>query len=168
MDDCLAKLKSRFPTLPRDVLRNMYRRRLERMRLFTIKGLPENVRWMIEAKARLSDVSHDLSAKRMPGKGRSSFSKQRRAKRLQVCHKCARWTCDTRCRSKGMISVNREDKINFIKDGLSKEPLDDIVQALETHPCGLVQRCLLDLMELFNKEKERYSLGDLTLKDPVC
>ena len=67
-----------------------------------------------------------------------------------------------------MISINREDKIRFIKDGLSKESLDDIVQALETHPSGDVHRVLLDLVELFNKEKERYSLGNLTLKDPVC
>ena len=67
-----------------------------------------------------------------------------------------------------MVSVNREDKIRFIKDGLSKEPLDNIVQALETHPSGDVHIILLDLMKLFNKEKERFSLGDLTLKDPVC
>ena len=67
-----------------------------------------------------------------------------------------------------MVSVNREDKIRFIKDGLSKESLDNIVQALEMHPSGYVHGILLNLMKLFNKEKERFSLGDLTLKDPVC
>ena len=67
-----------------------------------------------------------------------------------------------------MVSINREDKIKFIKDGLSKESLDDTIETLETHPCGLVQRCLLDLFELFSKDKERYSLGNLTVKDPVC
>ena len=67
-----------------------------------------------------------------------------------------------------MVSINREDKIQFIKDGLSKESLDDIVQTLETHPSGDVQTILLDLMNLFSKEKERYRLENLTLKDPVC
>ena len=67
-----------------------------------------------------------------------------------------------------MVIITWEDKIQFIKDGLSKESLDNIIQALETHPNGDVHIVLLDLVELFKKEKERYSLGDLTLKDPVC
>ena len=62
----------------------------------------------------------------MPGLGRSTYAKKRRAKQLSVCYKCARWTCNTRCRSLGMVSNNREDKIKFIRDGLSKESLDDI------------------------------------------
>ena len=67
-----------------------------------------------------------------------------------------------------MVSANREDKINFIKDGLSKESLDDILLTLETHSCGVVHRELLNLWNLFRDEHERYSLGNLTLKDPVC
>ena len=126
------------------------------------------MRWIIEAKVRLSGEFLKSFEKRLPGMGRSSYSKKRRAKRMGVCHKCVRWTCDKHCRSRGMVSVNREDKICFIKDGLSKEPLDNIVQALETHPSGHVHGVLLDLMKLFNKEKERFSLGDLTLKDPIC
>ena len=168
MEACLEKLRSRFPTLPKDVLRNIYRCRLERVRTFGLKDLPEDVRWMIEAKVRLSGELHNLSDKRMPGMGRSSYSKKRRAKRMGVCHRCARWNCNKHCRSKGMVSVNREDKIKFIKDGLSKESLDDIIQTLETHPSGEVHVVLLDLFKLFNAENERYSLGDLTLKDPVC
>ena len=82
--------------------------------------------------------------------GRSSCFKKRRAKRMGVYHMCVRWICDKCCRSKGMISVNREDKIHFLKEGLSKEPLDDIIQALEAHPSKDV---LLDLVKLFNKKK---------------
>ena len=67
-----------------------------------------------------------------------------------------------------MVSRNREDKINFIKDGLSKESLVDIDQTLETHPCGLVHRVFLDLFDLFSAEKERYSLRNLMLNDPIC
>ena len=66
-----------------------------------------------------------------------------------------------------MISVNWKDKIYFIKDGLSKKSLDDIIQALERHPSGDVYRVLIDLVKLFNKEKEHYNIRNLTLKDPV-
>ena len=67
-----------------------------------------------------------------------------------------------------MISVNWKDKIHFIKDGLSKESLDDIIQALETHISGDVHHILYDLVKLFNKEKEHYSFENLMLKDPIC
>ena len=67
-----------------------------------------------------------------------------------------------------MASKNQEDKIQFIKDGLSKESLDNVPQTLETHPCGYVHRVFLELFDLFQKEKERYSLGTVTLNDPVC
>ena len=67
-----------------------------------------------------------------------------------------------------MISVNWEDKIHFIKDRLSKESLDYIIQAFEMHCVGDVHCVLLDLVKLFHKEKEHYSLGNLTLKNPVC
>jgi hypothetical protein len=81
----------------------------------------------------------------MPGIGKSTFAKKRRAKRLKVCHRCARWTCNAQCRSLGMISINREDKIQFIKDDLSKESLDNLLVTLETHPSGDVHRAIHDL-----------------------
>ena len=67
-----------------------------------------------------------------------------------------------------MVSVNREDKIRFIKNGLSKESLDNILSTLETHPSGYVHIAIHELWDIFLKEHERYSLGNLTLKDPVC
>ncbi|CAA0836899.1 Unknown protein, partial [Striga hermonthica] len=67
--------------------------------------------------------------------GRSTLAKKQRAKRIGGCYKCARWNCDTRCTSVGFVSKNQEDKITFIKDGLSKESMDKILQQiLETHP----------------------------------
>ena len=168
MEESLAKLKSRFPTVPKDILRMIYNCRLERMKVFKLFGLPEDVRWIIEAKVRLAGEISNSLVKTMPGMGRSTYSKKRRAKRMNVCHKCARWTCNTYCRSKGMVSTNREDKMKFIKNGLSKESLDDIIQSIETHPSGEVQAILLDLMNLFDREKQHYCLGDLTLNDPVC
>ena len=104
----------------------------------------------------------------MRGTGKSTFAKKRRTKRLKVYHKYARWTCNATCRSLGMISVNREDKIQFIKDGLSKGSLDNLLLTLETHPSGDVHRAMHDLWPQFHKEHDRLSLGNLTIKDHVC
>ena len=67
-----------------------------------------------------------------------------------------------------MISDNREDKIQFIRDGLNKESLDDILLSLETHPNEYVQGAIIQLWPLFQKEHARYSLENLTINDPVC
>ena len=85
-----------------------------------------------------------------------------------ACHKCARMSCDKKLCSLGMLSDNREDKIQFIRDGLNKESLDDILLSLETHPSRYVQEAILQLWPLFQKENARYSLGNLTINDLVC
>ena len=54
-------------------------------------------------------------------------------------------SCDKNSCSLGMVSDNREDKIQFIRDGLNKESLDDILLSLETHPSGYVQGAILQL-----------------------
>ena len=102
--------------------------------------------------------------------GKSTFAKKRRAKRFgSECSHCVRLACKTpRCKTLGMVSVNREDKIKFVKDGMSKESLDDILRSLETHPSGYVQREIQNLWKLFQKESAQFSLGNLTLKDYVC
>lgn len=168
MDDILKKLKKRFPSLPQNALEKIYKARCERLRLLMIMNIPADVRWLIEANVRLAGEFSDSLIPYMPGLGKSSFAKKRRAKRLSVCYKCARMTCNTRCRTLGMSSINRDDKLQFIKDGLSKESLDDIFLTLETHPSGYVHIAIRELWKLFLKEHERYSLGNLTLKDPVC
>jgi hypothetical protein len=104
----------------------------------------------------------------MPSTGKNIFAKKCRAKQLKVCHRCARWTCNTQCHSLGMISINHEDKIQFIKDGLSKGFLDNLLLTLETHPSGDVHHVIHDLSPQFHKEHARHSLGSLTKKDPVC
>ena len=50
-----------------------------------------------------------------------------------------------------MVSVNREDKIQFIKDSLSKESLDNLLLTLKTHPSGDVHRAIHDLWPQFHK-----------------
>jgi hypothetical protein len=44
-----------------------------------------------------------------------------------------------------MVSVNREDKIQFIKDGLNKESLDNLLLTLETHASRDVHHAIHDL-----------------------
>ncbi|XVE91128.1 hypothetical protein DITRI_Ditri20bG0129900 [Diplodiscus trichospermus] len=60
------------------------------------KGIPGDIRWLIEAKVRLAGDSSNSFVSYMPGLGKISYEKKRRAKRLQVCHKCARWTYNKR------------------------------------------------------------------------
>jgi hypothetical protein len=170
MDSILSKLHKRFPALPPNALLKIYRTRMERLRLLMNKGIPADLRWLIEAKVRSSFEFLDAFTSYMPGLGRSSYSKKRRAKRLKVCHKCAKINeaCNRHCRSLGFVSNNREDKLQFIKYGLSRESLDNVLESLETHPSGLVQSEIYKLWVQFQEEHARYSLGNLTQNDPVC
>ncbi|KAK9217542.1 hypothetical protein WN943_006171 [Citrus x changshan-huyou] len=49
------------------------------------------------------------------------------------------WLIEAKVRLAGMVSDTREDKIKFVKDGMSKESLDDILRSLEKHRSGFVQ-----------------------------
>ena len=84
----------------------IYEARFERLRMLMHKGIPMELRWLIEAKVRLAGEFSDSFIAYMPGLGKSKFAKKRRAKRLHACYKCARTTCNTRYRSLGMASVN--------------------------------------------------------------
>ena len=128
----------------------------------------EDIRWLIEAKVRLLGESSNSFISYMLETSKNTFANKRRAKRLKVCHRYARWTCNATCHSLGMVSVNREDKIQLIKDGLSKGSLDNLLLTLETHPSGDVHRAIDDLWPQFHKEHARLSLGNLTKKDLVC
>ena len=102
MEETILKLKNRFPTLLQDVLRKIDNCKLERMKAFTHLSLPEDIRWLIEAKVRLAGEFQDSYNRFMPGMELSSYSKKRRAERMRVYHKCVRWTCDMHCRNIGM------------------------------------------------------------------
>ena len=133
-----------------------------------IKGIPTDICWVIEARIRLAGEYSDSCISCLPGFGRSTYAKKRRAKKMGVCFKCARWNCNTCCRSLGMVSDNREDKIKFIRDGLSKESVDDISSTHEMHSSGYVHIAIHKLHTQFQKERQQLSLGNLTQKDPVC
>ncbi|XP_024042762.1 uncharacterized protein LOC112099576 [Citrus clementina] len=154
----------------KNALRKIYKARCERLRLLMINGIPSDIRWLIEAKVRLAGEFSGQFVSYMPGFGKSTFAKKRRAKRLgSKCHNCVRLGCKRPdCKSLGMVSDTREDKIKFVKDGMSKESLDDILRSLETHRSGIVQREIYNLWILFQKQSAQLSLGNLTQKDPVC
>jgi len=140
MNTTLEKLKKYFPALPPNAIAKIYHARCARLRLLMNHGIPEDIRWLIEAKVWLSGESSNSFISYIPRTGKSTFAKKHHATLLKVCHQCTRWTCNTQCRSLGMIFINHEDKIQFIKDGLSKESLDWILR------CILVEMCIMQFM----------------------
>ncbi|KAK9226372.1 hypothetical protein WN943_011419 [Citrus x changshan-huyou] len=136
----LAKLHKRFPSLPQNTLLTIYKAWSEHMQLLMRNNISADIRWLIEAKVRLVGELPPKFIAYMPGCGKGNYARKRRARRISVaCHKCARMSCDKNPCSLGMMSDNREYKIQFSRDGLNKESLDDILLSLETHPSGYVQ-----------------------------
>jgi len=112
--------------LPQNAITKFYRARSERLRLLMNHGIPEDIRWIFEANVRLSSKFSISFISYMRWTCKSTFAKKRRAKRLQIYHKCARWTCNAQCCFLRMVSINRDDKIQFIKDGLSKKSSNNL------------------------------------------
>ncbi|KAL6553812.1 hypothetical protein OROMI_019485 [Orobanche minor] len=163
----LIAIEKRYPYLSKKMISKIYKSRLERMRLLMNNDIPFEIRLIIEAKVRIEGEFTATPTRFLPGLGKSIYAQKRRAKKLGICYKCARWNCEGKCRSLGIPSTNREDKIQFIKNGLNKENFDDIKNSLDTHPSGLVHYGIRYLWDKFQPEYER-RLGNLTLKDPVC
>ena len=80
MDTTLEKLKRYFPALPPNAINKIYRARCARLRLLMNHEIPEDIRWLIEANVRLSGESSNSFISHMPGTGKSTFAKKRRAK----------------------------------------------------------------------------------------
>ena len=76
------------------------------MKIFTHFKLLKNVHWIIEVMVQLVGEIYELFVRSMLEMQRSFYSNKRRAKRMEVCHKCVKWTCDKRYRSKRMILKN--------------------------------------------------------------
>lgn len=82
-----------------------------------INGIPADIRWLIEATIRLTGEFSNPFISYMPCFGKSTFAKKRRAKRFgSKCPNCVKLACNKpHCKTLGMVSVNREDKIKFIR-----------------------------------------------------
>ena len=59
MKETLIRIKNRFLTLPKDMLRKIYNCRLKRMKLLTRLRLPEDMRWIIEVNVQLANEIHE-------------------------------------------------------------------------------------------------------------
>jgi hypothetical protein len=57
MDITPEKLKKYFPVLPPNAIAKIYCAKCARLRLLMNHGIPEDIRWLIEAKVRLSGES---------------------------------------------------------------------------------------------------------------
>ena len=77
MDTTLEKLKKYFPALPQNVITKIYRVRCERLRLLMNHEIPEDIRWLIEAKVRLSGESSNSFISYMPGTGHTCLEQVR-------------------------------------------------------------------------------------------
>jgi hypothetical protein len=51
MDTTLEKLKKYFPALPQNAITKIYHARCARLRLLMNHGIPEDIRWLIEARS---------------------------------------------------------------------------------------------------------------------
>ena len=85
MEDILANLHKHFPSLPQNAQKQIYKIRAQRMRMLMMNHMPVDIRWIIEARVRLSGESIDSYIPYMPGLGTSTYAKKRRAKQLGVC-----------------------------------------------------------------------------------
>jgi hypothetical protein len=79
MDTALEKLKNYFPALPQNAITKIYRARCARLRLLMNHEIPEDIHWLIKAEVQLSGESYSFISY-MPGTGKSTFAKKRRAK----------------------------------------------------------------------------------------
>ena len=135
MDPKYEHLKKYFPSLSQREIRKKYKTRVTRLWVLSCFKLPTDIKMYIEGLARSSDVNNVG----LPGMGTSLCARKRRARRMESkCHKCSRQTCSGKCPSPGFVSRNREDKIQFCKNGLKNKNLEDLRVSLESHPSGYV------------------------------
>ena len=116
-NEILAKLHNRFPSLSQNALLTIYKVRSGRMRLLMKNNIPADIHWLIEAKVRLAGELPPKFISHMFGCGKGTYARKRRARKISVaCHKCAIMRCNKNPYYLGMVSNNREDKIQFIMD----------------------------------------------------
>ena len=88
------KLYKRFPFLPQNALKKIYKACCERLCLLIINGIPSDIRWLIEAMVRLVGLFSDPFISYMLYFGKRTFTKKWRARRLgSECHNCVQLSC---------------------------------------------------------------------------
>ena len=120
----------------------IYKAHYKRLYLLMINEISTNICWLIEENIQQPGEVSNPFVSYVSGFGKNIFVKKRTAKWFCFkCPNCVRLAFNKpRCKTLRMVSVNREDKIKFVKDGMSKELLDDILRSFETYPSRSVQR----------------------------
>ena len=82
MEEIQHKLHKCFPSLPQNALKKIYKACFERLRSLMINEIPPDIRWLIEAKVRLTGEFPNPFISYMPGFGKSTFGKNGELKDL--------------------------------------------------------------------------------------
>lgn len=100
MEEIQYNLHNRFPSLPHNALKNIYKARVERLCLLNIHRIPADIHSLIEAQVRLASEFSNPFISYMPNFGKKKFARKRKAKQLgSNCHKCARLSCEAYCKT---------------------------------------------------------------------
>ena len=76
INEILAKLHNRFPSLPQNALLTIYKARSERMRLLMRNNIPADIRWLIEAKVQLAGELPPKFIAYMPGCYKGNYARK--------------------------------------------------------------------------------------------
>ncbi|KAL6509038.1 hypothetical protein OROGR_023145 [Orobanche gracilis] len=151
MDSILLNLRKYYSSLPMNIIKRIYRARLERLRVLMRNGIPEDIRWLIEAQVRLSgEFSNSLRNSQVLD-GLSKESMDHDIHQILDAHPSG--------------YVHRELMALWIQFKDERERYSH--QILDAHPSGYVHRELMALWIQFKDERERYSHEKLVSKDPV-
>jgi len=80
MENALKNLKRTYPNMPQDVLKLIYKYRLDKSRVLIKSGLPRDLQEIIEARVRLAGELPSSFIKYLPSMGKSFYAKKRRAR----------------------------------------------------------------------------------------
>ena len=75
-NEILAKLHNRFHSLPHNALLTIYKARSEHMRLLMRNNIHADIRWLIEAKVRLTSELPPKFIAYMPGCGKENYARK--------------------------------------------------------------------------------------------
>lgn len=87
-----------------------------------ITGILFNIHWLIKANVSLAGEFSDSFVFYLSGFGKNTFSKRMSTNWLGFkCPNYVRLDCNKRhCKTLGMVSENRKDKIKSVRDSLNK------------------------------------------------
>lgn len=136
MDNFVSKLHKRISYLPRNMIVKLYKVRCKWLRMLMHKGMPTDIWVIIEGKVRFEEyLCFCIYLAQAVVMQESEEQSVLEWLATSVLDRPVMVNVDLL----GLTSLNREDKIIFIKDGLCKENFRDIRICRETYPSGAMQ-----------------------------